>query len=80
MTLRECYAERSYYYLKLEYEMKRILGRNGSNGHGDKAIATFCSEILGNVRLESTKDYKYILDVFEHFVAGAEWAFTLSGQ
>ena len=78
MTLRECYAEHSYYYLKLECEMKRIIRHNSSNGHAGKIIAAFCSGALGNLLLASTEDYKNVLDVFQHFVAGAEWAFTSS--
>jgi|GEM_PF-3539603 len=80
MTLRECYVERSYYYLKLEYEMKRIIRQISSDGHGNKAIAAFCSGAPGDLRLNTTEDYKKILDVFQCFVAGAEWAFTLSSQ
>jgi len=78
MTLRECYAEHSYYYLKLECEMKRIIRQISFNGHGHKAIAAFCNGGLGDLRLDNIEDYKYILTLFQHFVAGAEWAFTLS--
>lgn len=80
MTLRECYIERSYYYLKLECEMKRIIGQNGPNGHVDKAIEAFCSGMIGDLRLDCTEDYKNILDIFKCFVAGATWALTLSDQ
>ena len=73
MTLQECYVEHSYYYPKLEHEMKRIVMRKGLNGLGDKAIATFCSGVPGDLRLDSIEDYKNILDVFQCFVDGASW-------
>jgi hypothetical protein len=78
MTLRECYNERSYYYLKLEYEMNRILGQNGSNSLGNGVIKAFCTGAFGNLQLDSTEDYKNILDVFQCFIAGAAWALRVT--
>ena len=74
MTLRECYFEYSYYYPKLEHEMKRIAAQKNLNGLGNKAIEVFCNGLLGDFRLDSIEDYKNILDVFQCFVSGAVWA------
>lgn len=74
MTLRDCYTERSYYYPKLECEMKRIMGQNGWNGLRRAVIKTFCSEAFGDLRLASTEDYNNVLGLFRCFVDGAAWA------
>ena len=73
MTLRECCVEHSYYYPRLERDMKRIVSQRGLNGLGDGAIGAFCNGALGGLRLDSIEDYKNILDVFQCFVSGAAW-------
>lgn len=73
MKLRECHADFSYYYPKLKCEMKRIAEQN-LDGHGTKAIEAFCSGVHGDLQLNSTEDYRNILEVFKCFVAGVAWA------
>lgn len=76
MTLNECYTDRSYYFLRLEQEMARIVKGLGLNGSGPKAISAFCVT-FGGLALGSTEDYKNILDEFQPFVAGIKWALGL---
>ena len=74
MTLRECYIEHSYYYPKLEAEMSQIAERKGLNGLSSEAIGAFCNGVLGDLGLDTAKDYRDRLDEFQFFVSGVAWA------
>jgi len=76
MTLEECYAEHSYYYSVLEIEMKRIMTEKGLDGFSDEVIEVFCNQMHSDHELNNTKDYKDILNKFQHFASGIIWALT----
>lgn len=79
MTLQECHSERSYYYPKLELEIRRIIKKEGLGHIGGEVIAAFCNGLFGDLQIDSTKDYKNILHVFQCFLAGAAWALKHPG-
>jgi hypothetical protein len=77
MLLRDSYVEHRDYFLALEREMKRIAKVRGLNGLGTEVIDGFCTA-FGDLPLNSTEEYKEILDIFRTFTAGVTW--TLQTQ
>ena len=73
MSLQDCYTEYSYYFPRLQEEMKRHIIKMGLHDRKAEIIEAFCTA-FGNLPLDSPEDYRVTLNEFRVFATGVSWA------